>query len=94
MIYVVFTYGWVGLGLRAQSSSSEPHRLGAAQHRLRTPSQSREQTAPSHTKGQRHQGHQPLREEHVGKAVPGLAHRVGAEWRGAQNECIRTGRAR
>mgnify|MGYP000391222415 CR=1 FL=1 len=29
-------------------------------------------------------GHQPLRElERVGKAVPGLAHRVGAEWRGA-----------
>eukprot|EP00964_Phaeocystis_antarctica_P127947 scaffold91672_cov33-Phaeocystis_antarctica.AAC.1 len=27
-----------------------------------------------------HQGHQPLREERVAKAVPGLAHRVGAEW--------------
>jgi hypothetical protein len=24
-----------------------------------------------------------MREEHVGKAAPGLAHRVGAEWRGA-----------
>ena len=38
-----------------------------------------------------HQGHQPLPEECVGKAVPGLAHRAGAEWRGAQN-VKRTGR--
>jgi hypothetical protein len=33
-------------------------------------------------------------EERVGTAVPGLAHRVGAEWRGAQNGCSRTGRTR
>ena len=33
--------------------------------------------------GTLHQGHQSLREERVGKAVPGLAHlQVGAEWRG------------
>ena len=29
-------------------------------------------------------GHQPLREERVGKAVPGPAHHVGTEWRGQE----------
>ena len=33
--------------------------------------------------------YQPLREEHVGKAVAGLAHDVGAEW-SACNECAST----
>jgi hypothetical protein len=33
-----------------------------------------------HTANDRlHQGHQPLREVRVGKAVPGLAHRAGAD---------------
>jgi hypothetical protein len=41
-----------------------------------------------------HQGHQPLREERVGKAVPGLARHVGAEWRGAHVGGSRTGRTR
>eukprot|EP00964_Phaeocystis_antarctica_P094310 scaffold61053_cov50-Phaeocystis_antarctica.AAC.1 len=48
------TMGLAGASLgrehRAQSSSSEPHRTGAAWHRLRTRSQARVQTAPSHTK--------------------------------------------
>ena len=35
---------------RAQSSSSEPHCTGAPWHRLRSQSQSRVQTAPSHNK--------------------------------------------
>ena len=39
--------GWGELGSRVQSSSSEPHRTGAAWHRLRTRSQTRVQTAPS-----------------------------------------------
>ena len=45
--------------------------------------------APPHSKlsaaSRLHQSrrHQPLREKRVGKAVPGLSHRVGAEWRGA-----------
>jgi hypothetical protein len=41
----------LGRELRGQSStsSSEPHRFGAAWHRLRTRSQTRVQTAPSHT---------------------------------------------
>ena len=52
---------------------------GAAWHHLITRSQTRVQTAPSHNYSDRlHRGHQPLREERVGKAVPGLAHRV---WR-------------
>ena len=72
----------VSLGPRAQSSSSEPHRIGAAWHRLRTRSQTRVQTAPSHNKwnARLQHGHQPLREVRVGIAVPGLAHHVGAEW--------------
>eukprot|EP00964_Phaeocystis_antarctica_P025615 scaffold14415_cov56-Phaeocystis_antarctica.AAC.2 len=36
----------------------------------------------------------PVCEERVGKAVPGLAHRVGAEWRGAHAGYICTGRTR
>ena len=39
---------------------------------------------PHTTNGRRHQGHQPWHEEHVGRHVPGLAHHVGAEWRGAR----------
>jgi hypothetical protein len=41
----------LGRELRGQSStsSSDPHRFGAAWHRLRSRSQTREQTAPSHT---------------------------------------------
>ena len=65
-------------------------------HRLR--SQSPREVAyrlqPHTTNGRRHQAQQPWREEHVGRHVPGLVHHVGAEWRGAQNGCSRTGRAR
>ena len=89
--------GWGELGSQAESSSSQPHRTGAAQHRLRTLSQTRVllQTAPLLTpNGRRHQGHQPLLEEHVGEAALGLAHRVGAEWREAHVGCSRTGRTR
>ena len=67
-----------------------------AWHRLR--SQSPREVAyrlqPHTTNGRRHQAQQPWREEHVGRHVPGLVHHVGAEWRGAQNGCSRTGRAR
>ena len=35
---------------------------------------------PHAVNGRLHQAHQPLREERIGNAVPGLAHRVGAEW--------------
>ena len=41
-----------------------------------------------------HRDHQLLSEEHVGRAVPGLAHCVGPEWRGAHAGCSRTARAR
>ena len=37
--------------------------------------------------------YQPLREEHVGKAVAGLAHDVGAEW-SMQRMCIHADRTR
>ena len=91
--------GFVELGSRAQSSSSEPHRFGVAWHRLRTlchkVAYRLRPHAPNHTKWSgASRPYQPLREERVGKAVPGLAHRVGAEWRGARAECSRTGRTR
>ena len=48
------------------------------------------------TNGRRHQGLQPWHKERVGKLFLDLPNMslVGAEWRGAQNGYIRTGRAR
>jgi len=76
----------VSLWVASSQSSTLSHtaRFGAAWDRLITRSQTRVQTAPSHApNGRRHQGHQPLLKQHVGKAALGLAHRVDAEWRGA-----------
>ena len=74
----------MSLGRELRAPSSEPHRFGAAWHRLRTRSQTRVQTCALTQQMigcASRPSDQPLREERVGKAVPGLAHRVGAEWR-------------
>ena len=64
-----------GRELRALALSHTPlwSGFGAAWHRLRTRSQTRVQTAPSHSKwSAASRPSQPLREERVGNAVPGL----------------------
>ena len=38
---------------------------------------------PHSESGWLHRGHQLLSEDRVGRAVPGISHRVGPEWRGA-----------
>ena len=72
----------VSLGRELRALALSHTRFGAAWHRLSELGHKlAPQTALPYTANHRlHQGKQPLREERVGKAVPGLAHRVGAEW--------------
>jgi hypothetical protein len=76
----------VSLGRELTELYSEPHRalrcgVGPPDNSV---TNTRTDCALSRTKrSAAPRPHQPLLEEHVCKAAPGLAHRVGAEWRGA-----------